>query len=279
MISMAEFPSPNSYRNFEQAVKLASRYVHDAEVREFLSTVIDTSAIRRVVIPGGGFLWRAQRGYIWSKEHEGTEEEFEVPDAYGPKRMIPDADFVGDGRVNAKGIPVLYLANTKEAAMAEVRPWVGSYISLALFKVVRELTVVDCSRDKRIFPNWLLAENPPKLPAEKREAIAWGEINHALSRPVTPDDSSTEYVPTQILAEAFRAHGYDGVAYRSLLGSGHNVALFDCGAAELISCGLHETTAVKFTFDQCNNAYFIRKHQGRPKESSSDELANGEPAP
>lgn len=270
---MAEFPSPDSYRNFEQAVKRASRYVHNDEVREFLSTVMETSVTRKVLIPEGGFLWRAQRGYIWTKEHEGTEEEFEVPDAYGPKRMIPDADFVGDGRANAKGIPVLYLANTKEAAMSEVRPWVGSYISLALFKVVRELTVVDCSRDKRIFPNWLLTEKPQKLPPERREEIAWGEINHALSRPVTPDDPSTEYVPTQILAEAFRAHGYDGIAYRSLLGSGHNVALFDCGAAELISCGLHETTAVKFTFEQCSNPYFIRKHQDQLRESSSEETS------
>jgi hypothetical protein len=81
-----------------------------------------------------------------------------------------------------------------------------------------------------------------------------------FSRPVTPDEPVTEYVPTQILAEAFRAHGYDGIGYRSLLGKGLNFALFDCAVAELINCGLYETNAIEFKFDQCNHPYFIRKH-------------------
>ena len=58
----------------------------------------------------------------------------------------------------------------------------------------------------------------------------------------------------------FRAHGYDGIVYKSLLGDGLNIALFDCDAAELINCGLYETNAVSFKFDQCGNPYFIAKH-------------------
>jgi hypothetical protein len=117
-------------------------------------------------------------------ENAGTEEEFEVPDAFDPDRMVPKAEFVGDGWVNPRGIPCLYLASTKEATMAEVRPWVGSYISLAQFKIMRDVVVVDCSSDKRIFPNWLLNKEQQEIPAEKREQAAWGEINQALSRPV-----------------------------------------------------------------------------------------------
>ena len=95
---------------------------------------------------------------------------------------------------------------------------------------------------------------------EKREKIAWGDIGYAFSRPVTPDDPVTEYVPTQILSEAFRAHGFDGIVYRSLLAQGLNVALFDCAAAELINCGLYEVEAVHLSFSQCSNPYFITKH-------------------
>jgi RES domain len=93
-----------------------------------------------------------------------------------------------------------------------------------------------------------------------------GEIGHAFSRPITPDEPLTEYVPTQILAEAFREHGYDGIAYRSLLGKGLNVALFDCAVAELINCGLYETNAIDFKFDQCSNPYFISKHYEEMKK-------------
>jgi hypothetical protein len=37
-------------------------------------------------------------------------------------------------------------------------------------------------------------------------------------------------------------------------------ALFDCGVAELINCGLFETSSVSFKFDQSSNPYFISKH-------------------
>ena len=93
---MAEFSSTDSYREFERVVKRARRFVHDKEVLDFISTVVETSVSRKVSVANGTVLWRAQKGYIWRKENEGTDEEFEVPDAYDPKRMVPDADFIGD---------------------------------------------------------------------------------------------------------------------------------------------------------------------------------------
>jgi hypothetical protein len=257
---MDEFPFTDSYHRFEQSVKKRNRYVYDSEVRAFLDAVIATSEKRKDKIDKSSILFRAQRGYGWRLENAGTEEEFEAPDAFEPDRMVPKAELVGDGRVNPRGIPCLYMATTEDAAVAEVRPWVGSYISLAQFKIMRDVTVVDCSRDKRMFPNWLLHEPQKEIPPKKREQIVWGDIGHALSRPVTPDDPITEYVPTQILAEGFRAHGFDGIVYGSLLGEGINVALFDCAAAELINCGLYETNAVQIKFNQCSNPYFITKH-------------------
>jgi hypothetical protein len=266
---MAEFASTDSYHRFAQAVKLKTRYVHDDEVRAFLAAVMETSETRRDSIEKSVVLWRAQRGYVWRKENEGEEGEDEVQDAYPPERMKPKAEFATDGRVSPRGIPCLYLASTKEAAMAEVRPWVGSYLSLAQFKVMRELAVVDCSKDKRIFSHWLTRSEDRSV--KQREEVVWAEIAYAFSRPVTPDEPITEYVPTQILAEAFRAHGYDGIVYRSLLGEGLNVALFDCGVAELINCGLYETKSVSFNFDQCSNPYFISKHYPDLKKQPGEE--------
>jgi hypothetical protein len=274
---MTEFAFTDSYYRFAQAVTRKSRYIQDDEVRAFLAAIMETSADRKDSIEKSSILFRAQRGYSWRTENQGQDEEFEIPDAYGPERMRPNAEFVVDGRVNPRGIPCLYLASTMETAMAEVRPWVGSYVSLAQFKVMRDVAVVDCTKDKRMFPNWLLNQNKQEISAEKREQIAWGDIAHALSRPVTPDEPVTEYVPTQILAEAFRAHGYDGLVYNSLLGEGLNIALFDCDAAELINCGLYETNAVSFKFDQCSNPYFIAKHyeelQKKPADIPKDEPA------
>lgn len=75
------------------------------------------------------------------------------------------------------------------------------------------------------------------------------------------DEPHSEYVPTQVLAEAFRSQGYDGIVYKSLLDErGKNIALFDVQAAELINCCLYETKAVSFDFEQADNPYFIVKH-------------------
>ena len=144
--------------------------------------------------------------------------------------------------------------------MAEVRPWVGSNLSLAQFKLARDLAIVDCSRDKRMFSLWVVDGEPGEPPPERREQVVWGDIGYAFSRPITPDHPVTEYVPTQILAEAFRSHGYDGIVYKSLLADGLNIAIFSCDAAELMNCGLYETASVAFKFEQADNPYFVSKH-------------------
>jgi hypothetical protein len=111
---MAEFSFTDSYRRFEQAVKRTTRYVYDNKVRDFLAAVMDTSKSRTETIEKTSVLWRAQRGYTWRMENAGTEEEFEVPDAYDVERMVPNADYVGDGRINPRGIPCLQLQDVVE---------------------------------------------------------------------------------------------------------------------------------------------------------------------
>jgi len=96
--------------------------------------------------------------------------------------------------------------------------------------------------------------------AHKREEAVWGDLSDALSRPVTPEEPTTEYIPTQITAEAFRAHGYDGIVYASRLGDGENVALFDCDSAELVNCGIYSVTRVAYTFDEAYYPYFVPRH-------------------
>ena len=270
---MREFASAHSYRDFQFTVKKKARYFHDEGVRSFLEAVLQTSESRTDTIKKLTVLCRAQRGSTWRTEKIGGEEgqegvEVDGPDAFEPERMKPNADFALDGRVNPRGIACLYLASDAETAMAEVRPWVGSYVSLGYFRVLRDMKVVDCSKDKRT-SLWVFTE-PAELSADKRERVVWGDIGHALSRPITPDESPTEYVPTQILAEAFRAHGYDGIVYRSLLGKGHNIALFEPDSADLVSCGLYETESISFKFEQCSNPYFIKKYLDEPKSKTSD---------
>jgi hypothetical protein len=127
---MADSFSPDSYHRFEQSVKRSARYVHEDEVNDLLALVMKTAESRTRSIEQYQVLWRAQRGYTWRKENEGEEYESQAPCAFDPERMKPKAEYVGDGRVNPRGIPCLYLASSQDTAMPKFVPrWVLIYRS------------------------------------------------------------------------------------------------------------------------------------------------------
>jgi len=158
--------------------------------------------------------------------------------------MKPLCDRAREGRANPKGIPYLYLATHQDTAIAEVRPWIGSHVSVAQFTLKRDVRVVNCVTDDHRIVVYSREPEP-----QERERAVWRDIDRAFSQPVTSGDDTADYAPTQTIAEFFRVNGLDGTAYGSSLGPGHNVALFDMGAAALMSCGLLQIRGV--TLDSC----------------------------
>ena len=109
---------------------------------------------------------------------------------------------------------MLYLASTEETAISEVRPWVGSELSVARFRVTRRLEAIDLtwghgkSSSEELTLKQLWGEE--ELDAGAKEKAVWTDIDNAFSRPVTLSDGSDNYVPTRILAELFQEAGFDG---------------------------------------------------------------------
>ena len=173
----------------------------------------------------GRNFWRAQLGSEWLEET--VDEPIQLP--LSPERMKPVQYEASEGRANPKGIPCLYLATDKETAMAEVRPWIHSDISVWQFKTVRELRLINCSVHAPKRGGYIIYFEEPD--EKKREKAVWADIDRAFSRPVTPSDKSSDYVPTQIIAELFKSNGFDGLFYKSSLSDGFNLALFDISTA------------------------------------------------
>jgi hypothetical protein len=250
---MLEFKSWRDFWKFEQATKKQARYIHDPEVEAFLDTILQTTEKRVEVLAEEQILWRAQLGSNWEPIYEEDEYIDDRPTPHPPKKMKPLSGRANEGRANPKGIPYLYLATNRDTALAEVRPWIGSYISVGQFKTLRELRLVNCITNQNGFLFY------PKEPsAEKREESVWTDIDRAFARPVSPSDDIADYVPTQIIAELFKAKNFDGVVYRSSLGEGHNVALFDLDVAKLVSCFLFQVESISFEFQESANPYIVR---------------------
>ena len=255
---MAMFKSWRSYHHFQRSVMWDRRYIQSRESEEFLKMVSATATAREETVKKDSIFWRAQLGHEWQKEGE-EPETYDVERALPPERMKPCPDHAPEGRANPKGIPCLYLATKKETAVSEVRPWIGSYVSLGQFETVRRLTVIDCSYNHGdpLFHFFVGREKP--LTAEEIEKTVWSNIDSAFAAPIARDDDVAAYAGTQIIAELIKSMGYDGVAYRSNFGmNGHNIALFDIDVARLINCQLYRVDAVNIEFSIRDNMYFMK---------------------
>jgi hypothetical protein len=250
MAKHVAFRSQHAYRDFVASVRQSSRYVRTADQQAFLDAVAATVPARSVTMNRGQILWRAQLDHDWRPYEDGID----VPAPHPIERMKPLPGKVSDGRANPRGIACLYLASKAETAILEVRPLIGTYVSVAQFRARRELRLVDCAQDKIGF---LLNRSPS---AEETEKAVWSDMNRAFSAPVQRGDESLDYIPTQILAETFKSLHYDGVGYKSGYGEdGLNAALFDLAAADLVTCGLYRVkdVSVTTTHDE-SETYYVK---------------------
>ena len=245
-----EFAAWNSYQDFERTVRNTWRYVWPDDISSFLATVRMTLPAREVELREGKILYRAQLG-VEAEVREFPDGTMDGPVPYGRDRMTPSRDHISEGRANPRGAPVLYVASTPETAMAEVRPWKGSQCTVSGFRLTKRVWVVDvrATGSEPRHPAFSLDGGRRELEPAEKEILVWGAIGRAFSRPVERADSSTEYVPTQILAEVMRTGDYDGVLYDSAVGSGFNVAFFDIEAATYVSGAPYEVTDIRIISD------------------------------
>lgn len=250
-----EFASWMSYTNFANNVRRKRRYIWGPEVRAFLDTLLATVGDRDRILREGFSLYRAQLGV-----NDIEDDDQLVKLAHDADRMTPQSARAREGRANSKGIPVLYLATTEKTAISEVRPWIGSEVSVAKFKVSRELKAIDLSvgHGKSVLDNLTFAQllgNEATEPEEKEKAV-WTAVDNAFSHPTSVSDDFADYVPTQILAELFCNNGYDALIYRSQFGKeGFNIALFDIKDAEIVGAAPINVTAIDIEYKQIGNPW------------------------
>jgi RES domain-containing protein len=146
--------------------------------------------------------------------------------------MIPNQKHADDGRINPRGIAYLYLADSVETAIAEVRPLKDEAVTVGLFSLRAACDVIDC-RDR------------------DGQDAGWSDINSAMRFSAGREDTWRIYLPTQCIAEHFRSEGYKGLLYGSAMNNtGYNIALFDIGAAQLNCSRLLRVRGVTYRIER-----------------------------
>ncbi|ATH09106.1 hypothetical protein BIY24_14485 [Halobacteriovorax marinus] len=137
----------------------------------------------------------------------------------------PPALFATHGRANPAGISYLYTASNEETAISEVRPQVGDNVCVAKFNVDVSLQLLDLRAPReRISPFEINEDDLARLHSDLAYLEKLGE---ELSKPVRSERAHLEYLASQYLCEYVKKMSYDGVVYRSSVGSGDNFALFN----------------------------------------------------
>lgn len=248
------FKSWRSYSDFSISVRSKQRYILDDESKNFLDSIVNTCQNRITTLKKDSIVCRAQNGHslrpLYQTDHE-TDTEIYIDDLPCPfpfDRMKPLVGSALEGRANPKGIPCLYVASDKETAMAETRPWLDSIISVGYLKLIKDVKVLNFSVEHgKSNLSMYFKEKPTQ---EEIIKAVWLEIDNAFSKPTKTSDSISDYAPTQIISEYIKSKGYDGIAYKSSLADGHNIALFDLEVADVVKCSIYTASKIKFDFEQ-----------------------------
>ena len=171
----------------------------------------DSDSAIRLIDPGveNCFFWRGRKA---------VSEQGLITILKSPAREIgpPPAAVAAEGRMNAKGITVFYGALDSSTCVAEIRPPVGSFVVLARFEVVRKLRLLDLDALANVHEGGSHFDS--EYTERKGRAAFLNYLVDEISQPVMPGDETSEYLPTQAVAE-YLAHrsrpNLDGMIYRS----------------------------------------------------------------
>ena len=172
--------------------------------------------------------------------------DIEQLEPYGIEKMkAPPIGLAGSGRINPEGIPYLYLADTVETAIAEVRPWRDALVSVAKFQLSADVKIIDFCSDSGVDNN---VKDFDGFCREFGSLINSSTIRKLyFSTPVHGNDRFA-YLPSQYISEIFKNLGFDGIRYGSVLcPGGINLALFNTCAAYGLEVSQYRVDSVVYS--------------------------------
>lgn len=167
----------------------------------------------------------------------------------------PPAEIASAGRANPVGIPYLYVAEDIDTCCQEVRPSNGAKIYISRVLAAKDLRLVDLTAPKQKIALLKFEEEEIELTLKCLNLLQ--QFSEELSKPVLPEKSHLDYIPTQFICEYLRTissykgiQSYDGIVFNSSYGSGKNVVLFSDDTVTIEEPVAHTVTSVSVTVEQ-----------------------------
>ncbi|KSU85157.1 RES domain-containing protein [Fictibacillus enclensis] len=243
------------WSGFKEEVLYKNRFIINHEVLDYIKKM---AQICRKTIEKDTILYRARQfsgdEYFLYYLHnpDKTTEKGLVTSAYkarlnknqqtgfwgfnGEESFVPPSNnLIGDGRANPSFIKYLYTAEEPYTALVEVRPYLGSKVSVAEIRVNEPLVVADFSYDSH--------DSYKKLDSFEKNLMFM--IMEDFSKPSDSDKRS--YIPTQYVSEFIKSLGVEGIKFNSsLYRRGRNITIFNYEKCQPIGSKLYEIEDICF---------------------------------
>ena len=162
----------------------------------------------------------------------------------------PPKEIAANGRANSSGISRLYLTYDQDTTLHEIRAAEFDYVTIATFKPVIPINVVDLKQIGTISP--LNPDVDCTALAINRNHLQ--KINQEMSKTMRRGDSILDYLPTQYICDLIMSivdddgHPiFDGIEYQSAMkNSGANLAIFYPEKFKCTYCKTYEITGLEY---------------------------------
>lgn len=152
------------------------------------------------------------------------------------------------GRANPTGISYLYLAENENTCVAEVRPNNTSIVYISKCTLKKDVNLIDltsprkrmsiCSFDENRYNNVISILNLLEI------------LSYELSKPVKPESSNIDYIPTQFICEFLKSFSRcDGIIFESSFGLGKNFVFYDDDAFQIDDPVANKITGISHSFE------------------------------
>ena len=169
-------------------------------------------------------------------------------EGFPPSKMGAPPDYIAKaGRVNPDGISVLYLSNSGETTLREVRAGLYDFVTIGRFELQQDIKVIKLTKIDHISPflnelyGFDLTDYAVNLSHLKM-------IAKEIAKPLR-DNNVLDYLPTQYISDFIRSKGYDGIEYSStMLEGGVNLAIFEPDLFKCMETKVYDIISIDYKY-------------------------------
>ncbi len=157
----------------------------------------------------------------------------------------PPLGEASDGRANPLGISCLYLSNNKETTLHEIKAGTHDYVTVAGFKLLEDIEVIDFMALDKISP---FSEISKTFYAINKEHLL--KISNEIAKPLRRSDGPLDYIPTQYVVDFIKSKGNSGIKYKSTMNKiGFNLAIFNEGLFKGENTKVYDVETINYRFN------------------------------